>query len=144
MYYIIHINLNYIFKINKNIFQIENKLCTILRPFLSIFWMPSSTYILSKYNVIILFIQNLILIFYHHIPEFCSVFSWQKVKAKVTQLCLLFVNPWIIQYIEFSRPEYWSGYSFSSPGESSQPRDWTQVSSTAGRFSTSWTQLTGE
>ena len=30
--------------------------------------------------------------------------------------------------MEFSRTEYWSGYSFLSPGESSQPRDQNQVS----------------
>ena len=30
-------------------------------------------------------------------------------KVKVAQLCLLFVTPWTIQSMEFSRPEYWSG-----------------------------------
>ena len=29
-------------------------------------------------------------------------------KVKVTQSCL-FVTPWTIQSMEFSRPEYWSG-----------------------------------
>ena len=28
---------------------------------------------------------------------------------KVTQSCQLFVTPWTIQYVEFPRPEYWSG-----------------------------------
>ena len=32
----------------------------------------------------------------------------------------------------FSRREYWSGLLFPSPGESSQPRDWTQVSCIVG------------
>ena len=36
-----------------------------------------------------------------------------------------------------SRPEYWSGHPFPSPGESSQPRDLTQVSLIAGGFFTS-------
>ena len=40
--------------------------------------------------------------------------------------------------MEFSRPEYWSGYPFPSPGVSSQPRDWTQISHIAGGFFTSW------
>ena len=40
--------------------------------------------------------------------------------------------------MEFSRPEYWSGYLFPSPGLSSQPRNQTQVSRIAGRFFTSW------
>ena len=30
--------------------------------------------------------------------------------------------------MEFSRQEYWSGLPFTSPGESSWPRDWIQVS----------------
>ena len=37
-----------------------------------------------------------------------------------------------------SRQEYWSGLPCSSPGESLQPRDPTQVSCIAGRFFTSW------
>ena len=38
--------------------------------------------------------------------------------------------------IGFSRQEHWNGLPFASPGESSQPRDQTQVSSTAGGFFT--------
>ena len=38
--------------------------------------------------------------------------------------------------IEFSRQEHWSGLPFPSPGESSQPRDQTQVSNLAGRLFT--------
>ena len=33
----------------------------------------------------------------------------KKVKVKVTQLCLTLCDPWTIQSMEFSRPEYWSG-----------------------------------
>ena len=47
-----------------------------------------------------------------------------------------FVIPWTIQSMEFSRPEYWSGYSLSRG--SSQLRDRTQVSCIAGGFFTSW------
>ena len=36
----------------------------------------------------------------------------------------------------FSRQEYWSGLPFPPPGESSQPRDQTQVSCIAGGFFT--------
>ena len=43
--------------------------------------------------------------------------------------------------MELSRPEYWSG-SLSFSRGSSQPRDWAQVSPTAGGFFTSW--ATGE
>ena len=38
--------------------------------------------------------------------------------------------------MEFSRPECWSVFHFSRG--SSQPRDQTQVSHTAGRFFTNW------
>ena len=33
------------------------------------------------------------------------------VKVKVTQSCPSLCNPMTIQYMEFSRPEYWSGWS---------------------------------
>ena len=33
----------------------------------------------------------------------------KKVKMKVTQSCLTLCDPMTIQFIEFSRPEYWSG-----------------------------------
>ena len=55
-----------------------------------------------------------------------------EVKVKVAQhptLC----DP-TTKSVEFSRQEYWN----SSPGESSQPRDWTQVSCIADRFFTNW------
>ena len=54
-----------------------------------------------------------------------------EVKVKVTQACLTLCDPMdytlhgILQAFPFSRG-------------SSQPRDWTQVSSIAGRFFTSW------
>ena len=38
----------------------------------------------------------------------------------------------------FSRQESWSGYPYPPPGDSSQPRDQTQVSCIAGRFFTIW------
>ena len=41
--------------------------------------------------------------------------------------------PW-----RFFRQEYWSGLSCPPPGGSSQPRDGTQVSCTAGGFFTVW------
>ena len=44
-----------------------------------------------------------------------------------------FLCPW-----RFSSKEYWSGLPCPPPGESSQPRDWTQVSSITGGFLTNW------
>ena len=47
----------------------------------------------------------------------------QEVKWKWTlPSCVqLFVTPWTIQSMEFSRPEYWSGWPFPSPGELPNP-----------------------
>ena len=39
----------------------------------------------------------------------------EKVKVKITQLCLT------IQSMEFSMPEYWSGWPFLSPGDLPNP-----------------------
>ena len=50
----------------------------------------------------------------------------------------LFVTPWTMQSMEFSRPEYWSGQPFPSPGDLPNPRDQTQVSHIAGGFFTNW------
>ena len=44
-----------------------------------------------------------------------------KVKVKVAQSCRLFATPWAIQFMEFSRPEYWSGYPLPSPGDLPNP-----------------------
>ena len=41
---------------------------------------------------------------------------------KVAQSCLtLFATPWTLQSMEFSRPEYWSEWPFSSPGDLPNP-----------------------
>ena len=45
------------------------------------------------------------------------MYGCEKVKVKVVQSCQLFAIPWTIQSMEFSRPEYWSGESFTSPGD---------------------------
>ena len=71
------------------------------------------------------------------------VFKRVRVKVKLLSCIWLFATPWTEAYqvslsMEFSRQEYWSGLSFPSPGDSSQPRDWTQVSYIAGRHFTIW------
>ena len=43
----------------------------------------------------------------------------------ISQWCILvrlFATPWTIQSMEFSRPEYWSGWPFPSPGNLPSPR----------------------
>ena len=48
--------------------------------------------------------------------------SVRTVKVKIAQSCVeLFVTPGIIQSMEFSRPEHWSGQPFPSPGDLPNP-----------------------
>ena len=61
-----------------------------------------------------------------------------KVKVKSLSHVQLFATPWTVAYqpplsMGFSRQEYCSGLPIPSPGESSQPRDQTQVSRIVGR-----------
>ena len=42
--------------------------------------------------------------------------SSTKWKRKSLSRVRLFATPWTTQSLEFSRPEYWSGWPFSSPG----------------------------
>ena len=42
-------------------------------------------------------------------------------KWKVLSCVWLFAIPWTIQSMEFSRPEYWSGLPFPSPGDLPKP-----------------------
>ena len=60
------------------------------------------------------------------------------VKVKVAQSCLTLCDPmdYTVHGILQARILEWVAFPFSRG--SSQPRDWTQVSSTAGRFFTSW------
>ena len=44
-----------------------------------------------------------------------------KWKWKSLSSVQIFVIPWPIQYMEFSRPEYWSGQPFPSPGNLPDP-----------------------
>ena len=46
--------------------------------------------------------------------------STAKVKVKVAQLCSTLWDP-MEQSMEFSRPEYWSGQPFPSPGDLPNP-----------------------
>ena len=46
---------------------------------------------------------------------------WSEVKWKPLSRVRLFTTPWTIQSIKFSRPEYYSGLSFPSPGDLPDP-----------------------
>ena len=45
----------------------------------------------------------------------------RKWKWKSPSRVWLFATPWTIQSMEFSRPEYWSGWPFPSPGDLPNP-----------------------
>ena len=47
--------------------------------------------------------------------------SAMKWKWKSLSHVQLFTTPWAIQSMEFSRPEYWSGETFPSPGNLPNP-----------------------
>ena len=46
---------------------------------------------------------------------------FSKWKWKSLSHIWFFVTPWIIQFMEFPRSEYWSGYPFSSPWDFPNP-----------------------
>ena len=52
--------------------------------------------------------------------SFCCILHW-KSKWKALSHVRLFATPWTKQPMEFSRPEYWSGYPFPSPGDLPNP-----------------------
>ena len=47
--------------------------------------------------------------------------SWTRRAHKSLNHAKLFVTPWTIQPMEFSRPEYWSGLPFPAPGALPDP-----------------------
>ena len=47
--------------------------------------------------------------------------KWNPTIVKVAQLCPTLCDPWTIQFMEFSRPEYWTGQPFPSPGDLPNP-----------------------
>ena len=52
-----------------------------------------------------------------HLTYYSSLFFFLKSLS----LVWLFATPWTIQSMEFSRPEYWSGWPFPSPGDLTNP-----------------------
>ena len=73
-----------------------------------------------------------------NITYFLTLLPWGKVKVKVTQSCLILCDPmdYTVPGTLQARILEWVTFPFSR--ESSQPRDWTQVSCIAGKFFTSW------
>ena len=63
------------------------------------------------------------LAFLHWQAVLYQLSHWASPKWKLKSLsCVqLFATPWTIQSMEFSRPEYWSGWPFPSPGDLPNP-----------------------
>ena len=55
-----------------------------------------------------------------HLAVYICVFMW-----KLLRRVWLFAISWTIQSVEFSRPEYWSGQPFPSPGNLPDTGIWT-------------------
>ena len=57
----------------------------------------------------------------HHIHSLIHLTDIYSTPNKVSILTELTVTPWSIQFMEFFRPEYWSGLPFPSPGDLPNP-----------------------
>ena len=68
-----------------------------------------------------------------HTPFTLRLGKWKSLSP-----VWLFVTPWAIEFMGFSRPEDWSGWPFPSPGDPPSPGIKSRVSCIAGRFFTSW------
>ena len=53
---------------------------------------------------------------YHTVALISHVSKWKLLSS-----VQLFATPWTIESMEFSRPEYWSGLPFPSPGDLPNP-----------------------
>ena len=69
----------------------------------------------------------------HRLNIVAVLSHFSRVRLFATLLTIAHKAPWSMGS---SRQEYWSGLPCPLPGESSWPRDWTQVTCTAGRFFT--------
>ena len=58
---------------------------------------------------------------YQALPMDTSHITLKMWKWKLLGRVWLFATPWTIQSMEFSRPEHWSGWSFPSSGDLSNP-----------------------
>ena len=86
----------------------------LLWTFLHMFLVHVQAFLLSKYLGVELLIHRI------YISSALVVMPW-KWKSKSLISVWLFVTPWTILSMEFSKPEYWSGYPFPSPGNLPNP-----------------------
>ena len=55
------------------------------------------------------------------LKDACSLEEMKVWKWKPLSYVQLFASPWTMQSMEYSRPEYWSGSLFPSPGDLPNP-----------------------
>ena len=67
---------------------------------------------------IYVWVQLIHLAIQQKLTQHCKASKW---KWKSLSRVWLFVTAWTIQSMEFSRPEYWSGKPFPSPGDLPNP-----------------------
>ena len=81
---------------------------------------------------------------YRLISNIARKIVWRlEVKWKLLSRVRLFVTPWTVQSMEFSRPEYWSGQPFPSPGDLPNPRIEPRCSALQAGFFTNWATREG-
>ena len=107
-------------------------------------WWKWHSYKIAGFNLSWIYLNNLFFIE--------LLLNYAIVELRIAELCCtvlslncvwLFATPWTVARqaplsMGFSRQEDWSGFPCPPPGESSQPRDGTQVSYIAGGFFTNW------
>ena len=78
-------------------------------------WQAHNTFFLNEW------INHCRLLFSHTCMHIQNIYMEVKWKWRSLSCVWLFGTPWTIQSMEFSRPEYWSGYPFPSPGNFPNP-----------------------
>ena len=92
-------------------------LCHLRLSFYSFYWWKDILYFYSCVMISIISFCFFFFEFSSHCLHFPSFLVWCEVKWKLFSRVRLFATPRTIQSMEFSRPEYWSGLPFLSPGD---------------------------
>ena len=90
--------------------------CLLSSPFLPSFGLISSLHFFPSTAFKVLYSVSISLVVILRI----TVCMWSE-KVKVAQLCPAVCDPIYYKSTEFSRPEYWSGQPFPSPGDLPNP-----------------------
>ena len=87
------------------------------------FWTRKGLKLIYIYKICALYTHIIYMCVYyiHRHTHFLSQPFLLWLKWKLLSHVQLFATPWTIQSMEFSRPEYWSGWPFPSPGDLPNP-----------------------